>query len=260
MSLEDLSLYAVLGAYASFALVEWWKPARPLEPTKHWRAKGVFFFILYLAVSTALPFLWDAALAEYRLFDLTHLSLGWATAIGVVALELGVYAWHRLMHNTPVLWRWFHQMHHSAERMDVWGAMYFHPLDMAGFSFVGSLALVWGFGVTPEAALIANTLVFFLAVFQHTNVRTPHWLGYFIVRPEMHGVHHGRGIHAYNYCDLPAIDWLLGTYRNPVAWDGPYGFYSGASSRIKDMLIGRDISSGKPATLGANSPDVAPAE
>ena len=46
------------------------------------------------------------------------------------------------MHNVPFLWRWFHQMHHSAERLDIPGAVYFHPFDMLGWAFLGSLVLV----------------------------------------------------------------------------------------------------------------------
>ena len=60
------------------------------------------------------------------------------------------------MHNTPFLWRWFHQMHHSAERVDIWGALYFHPFDMLGWAFVGSLMLVLGFGISAEAAIVVN--------------------------------------------------------------------------------------------------------
>jgi sterol desaturase/sphingolipid hydroxylase (fatty acid hydroxylase superfamily) len=55
-------------------------------------------------------------------------------------------------------------------------------------------------------------------------------------------VHHERGVHAYNYSDLPLWDIVFGTFRNPGAWEAETGFYNGASSRIADMLIGRDVS------------------
>ena len=90
------------------------------------------------------------------------------------------------MHNTPILGRWFHQMHHSAERVDIWGALYFHPLDTLGFTLVGSLALVLGFGVSVEAAIVVGLTATFFGLFQHANIRTPHWLGYVIQRPESH--------------------------------------------------------------------------
>lgn len=58
-------------------------------------------------------------------------------------------------------------------------------------------------GLTPEAAAVANVFLTFNAFFQHANIRTPQWLGYIIQRPESHGVHHQRGVHRYNYSDLP---------------------------------------------------------
>ena len=133
-------------------------------------------------------------------------------------------------------------MHHSAERVDIWGALYFHPLDALGFTFVGSLALVLGFGISAEAAIIVNLLATFYGLFQHANIKTPHWLGYIIQRPESHGIHHERGVHAFNYADLPFWDMVFGTFRNPREWEAATGFYDGASARIFSMLIGRDVS------------------
>lgn len=67
------------------------------------------------------------------------------------------------------------------------------------------------------------------------------WLGYVIQRPEAHAVHHGRGIHAYNYGDLPLRDLLFGTFRNPERFDQPTGFWDGASEKMGAMLLGRDV-------------------
>ena len=43
-----------------------------------------------------------------------------------------------------------------------------------GFTFVGSVALVLGFGVSAEAAIVVNLLATFYGLFQHANIRTPH--------------------------------------------------------------------------------------
>jgi sterol desaturase/sphingolipid hydroxylase (fatty acid hydroxylase superfamily) len=82
----------------------------------------------------------------------------------------------------------------------------------------------------------------FLGIFQHTNVKTPHWLGYIIQRPESHTIHHSKGIHAFNYSDLPIFDIIFGTFKNPKGYENEAGFYEGASSRIADMLLFRDVS------------------
>ena len=71
-------------------------------------------------------------------------------------------------------------------------------------------------GVPAQAATITLLTVAFLAMFQHANIRTPRWLGYLVQRPEMHVVHHARGVHRYNYADLPFLDMLFGTFRNPI--------------------------------------------
>ena len=35
---------------------------------------------------------------------------------------------------------------------------------------------------------------------------------------------------------------IFGTYRNPEMFEGEVGFYDGASARVGDMLLGRDVS------------------
>lgn len=227
---------------AVFALAELAAPARAFPRLRFWRIKGALYFGLYLALATIVPQTVDRWLAPLQLFDASGLGLGWGTLLAVVALELVSYGWHRAMHRVPFLWRWFHQMHHSAERVDVFGAFLFHPFDVVGFSVMGSVALVLLVGVSPEAAGLANVIVFAAVVFGHTNVRTPRWLGYLMQRPENHGVHHQRGLHAYNYADFSIIDIVFGTFKNPETWQEPAGFHDGASRRVGEMLIGRDVS------------------
>ena len=43
-----------------------------------------------------------------------------------------------------------HQWHHSAERLDTWGAFWFSPLDMVGWTALFSLALTL-VGLSPAA-------------------------------------------------------------------------------------------------------------
>jgi sterol desaturase/sphingolipid hydroxylase (fatty acid hydroxylase superfamily) len=134
-------------------------------------------------------------------------------------------------------------MHHSAESLDAFGAYYLHPLDAAMFTTIGSLLFFPLLVVTTESGVIGTLFLTFNAMFQHANIKTPQWLGYFIQRPEMHAVHHARGIHRYNYADLPLWDMVFGTFLNPkTVTKLATGFYNGASARISAMLIGRDVS------------------
>jgi sterol desaturase/sphingolipid hydroxylase (fatty acid hydroxylase superfamily) len=233
--------HAALALFAAFCLLDYALRARDFPDVRLWRARGILSMLLYFAVATYAPLMWDGLLGQYRLIDATELPLLVQIVAGVLALELCVYVWHRSMHNSQFLWRWFHQMHHSAERVDIWGAFYFSPLDMLGWAFLGSVVLVLGLGISGEAALVVAIVTTFLAMFQHANIRTPHWLGYLVARPESHSLHHERGVHGYNYSDLPLWDMVFGSFRNPREWTGEAGFYHGASSRIGAMLIGREI-------------------
>lgn len=241
MLLDPISL-TVLSLYAALILWEALAPARSLPAISGWRGRGLAAFAVFFYLSSYLPLLWSEHLARYQLFDLTGLgTLGGALA-GLVLYEFGVYFWHRAMHRYEPLWRAFHQMHHSAERLDTFGAFYFSPLDMIGWTFLSSLCLTLIVGVSAQATTVFLLVTTFLSVFQHANIRTPRWLGYLIQRPESHAVHHSRGVHAYNYSDLPIFDLLFGTLRNPAAFSGETGFYLGASRRIVDMLLLRDVS------------------
>ncbi len=145
------------------------------------------------------------------------------------------------MHTNNYLWRMFHQMHHSAERLDTYGAFYFSPLDIAGWTALGTICFSVILGLTPQAVTITLLVTNFFSIFQHANIRTPVWLGYIIQRPESHTVHHAKGIHGFNYSDLTLFDMLFGTFRNPSTYKHETGFYEGASARIKDMLLFRKV-------------------
>ncbi len=242
MDLETLLTLAVPVMFVSLILIERLFPARPLVRIARWRFKGVAFFLLAGVLSTAAPMLWMDAVRDVRLMNLEWLGALAGGAVAFVGTQFFVYWWHRLMHRTPFLWRWFHQMHHSAERLDVFGAMYFHPFDIVAFAFLQSMVPYVLLGVSGPAALVAGSLGLFYGLFQHTNVRTPRWLGYVIQRPESHSVHHGRGVHAYNYGDLPVWDVLFGTFRNPKQFEAEAGFWDGASQQVGPMLLGRDVS------------------
>lgn len=252
-SLPDLCLWAVLVLYVSLIAADYFRPARTFERVSYWRARGALAFAVYFAIASNLPFLTDAFVAEHRVIDASALGVGWGAVVALLVLELGVYVWHRTLHAVPLLWRWLHQTHHSAERIDIWGAMYFHPLDTAGFTLLGSVVLVGLVGVVPEAAVIAGSIAWALSLFQHANLKTPSWLGYVVTRPESHCRHHERGVHAANYSDLPIWDILFGTFVNPETWEGQAGFYSGASGRMLDLLWGRDVSSRPAAAVVTTS-------
>ncbi len=238
--LDPISLIA-LGMYALLIIWEALFPARPLPKVKNWKLKGMISFAVFFFLSSYLPLLTDPFLSQYQFFDLTSLGNVGGGIVAILLYELGVFVWHRAMHKSNFLWRTFHQMHHSAERMDTYGAFYFSVFDMIGFTFLGSICLALLIGVTPQAVTIMLLGTMFLGIFQHTNIKTPHWLGYIIQRPESHTVHHAKGIHMHNYSDLPIFDIIFGSFENPKKYEHETGFYHGASSKIVEMLTFKDI-------------------
>lgn len=243
--LLDPASIIIIGIFICLMLAEELFPGRPLPKIKYWKVKGFLAFIIYFYVSSYLPMIWNDYLAKYQLFDMSFLGNFGGAIVALLIYEFGVYIWHRSMHKSHLLWRIFHQMHHSAERVDTYGAFFFSPMDMLGFTFLTSLALVWVGGFTVQATIYAIYGATFLAVIQHANIKTPQWMGYIFQRPESHSVHHAKGVHAFNYSDLPLFDIILGTFNNPKGFANETGFYPGASSRIADMILFKDINSNK---------------
>lgn len=242
MTVEDLLPILFPATFVTLLVVERLVPARQLPRTRFWVAKGVLFFLLVMVLNGLLP-----ALAVLAIGGRSILHLGWLGTFGgalavVLVGDLVGYWVHRGLHRSEPVWRWTHQLHHSAERMDVAGAAFFHPFDIVAQMIVPSVAISAVLGVTPEAAAVGGLAGYVLGVTPHLNVRTPRWLGYLFQRPEMHAVHHLRGVHAYNYGTLALSDLLFGTWRNPEGFpDGESGFWDGASSRLLPMLLGRDV-------------------
>jgi sterol desaturase/sphingolipid hydroxylase (fatty acid hydroxylase superfamily) len=225
-------------------------PGRPQPKVRRWIPKTAFFFLLGALPNIMIPAAAARALGERSLLHLAWLGTLSGVVVTTLATSLAGYFLHRATHRYDFLWRWTHQMHHSAERVDIGGFAYGHPFDIV----LGVLVNTWVvaiLGVTPVASAIAGYFGFLRSLFLHLNVKTPRWLGYIFQRPEMHGVHHERGVHAYNY-GLPLWDMLFGTFRNPAKWEQAAGFWDGASSRVGDMLLGRDVST-PPATVRALS-------
>jgi len=244
----DFLGYLTLALIPGFIALDLVHRRRRYKTPRYWRlyalavTVGIFFFTGWIAG------LWGTLLEGASLFDGSGLGAFGGAVVGVLVYELFHYWYHRAAHEWNWLWRAGHQMHHSAESLDAFGAYYLHPFDAAMFTTLASLVFFPLLGLTVEAGVLATLFLTFNAMFQHANIRTPHWLGYIIQRPESHGIHHGRGIHRYNYSDLPLWDRVFGTFRNPRKLDGlQAGFYRGASARIPELLIGRDVSTPKAA-------------
>lgn len=256
MDTVDIIGLLVPVTYFAFLITEKLWPAREFPPRKGWQWIGAGFLLLISTIGVvtplALPGEW---LEAHRWLDGTRLGVGGGVVVGYVLLEGVVYAWHRSAHNVGFLWLGFHQVHHSPRRVDIPGSVLFHPLEMIVYVLLQLFVTVIVLGLDPLAAALVGYLIAFNGYFQHWNVRTPQWIGYFIQRPESHCVHHRMGVHYFNYADFPPWDILFGTFRNPPKYMGECGFEGSADRKLGAMLAFADANAPLygPGSLGAKS-------
>ena len=115
-----------------------------------------------------------------------------ALLIDLVVLDLWIYAWHRVNHEVPLLWR-FHRVHHMDKFLDASSAGRFHMGEVA-LSAVVRGAVVAVLDVPVAHLLVFETLILAAAIFQHSNLRLPPRLeramSWLVVTPSIHWMHH----------------------------------------------------------------------
>jgi sterol desaturase/sphingolipid hydroxylase (fatty acid hydroxylase superfamily) len=243
--------YVGLACLPGFILLDLIVRQRSFTTTRFWRLRATVVTVLTFALSMLVTLFWGNLLDGISLLNGKRFGIVGGALVGILVYEFVHYWYHRIAHKSDLLWRWAHQMHHSAESVDAFGAYYLHPVDTFFFTTWSSLVFFPLLGLSAEAGVIAGAFLVFNAMFQHATIKTPRWLGYLIQRPESHCIHHERGVHRYNYSDLPLWDMVFGTFNNPVTFDREAGFYDGASIRIGEMLIGRDVATPQGATVAA---------
>ena len=213
-----------------------------LPRVRGWHLRVVGINLVQVGVVLLAGVTWERWLSASSLFHLSryvHPVAGGVLAYLVATFVF--YWWHRVRHESDLLWRVFHQVHHSPQRLEVITSFYKHPLEMVVNSIIGTVLVFTVLGLSPESGAVYTACCALGEFFYHTNVRTPRWVGFFFQRPEMHRIHHEAGKHRGNYGDLPLWDMLFGTYENPPTWDATCGFDTERELRMGDMLAFRDV-------------------
>ncbi|MDB5367302.1 MAG: hypothetical protein JWM77_3229 [Rhodospirillales bacterium] len=143
-----------------------------------------------------------------------------ALAVGVIALDAGLYALHRLSHAVEPLWR-LHAVHHSDPHVDVSTTLRQHPFALLLSSFVFA-AIVGLLGLPPEAAVLYAAMQTAVTLVAHAELHVPAqldaMLAHVVVTPRVHHLHHSRRQIETdsNYGELLTLwDRLFGTWRDP---------------------------------------------
>jgi sterol desaturase/sphingolipid hydroxylase (fatty acid hydroxylase superfamily) len=232
----------ILSAFVACFILESLFPGWKLPRVKTWPYRVLLINAVQLLVVTVAGFTWERWLSSASLFKLSNYAspyIGGLIAYFVATFVF--YWWHRWRHEMDVLWRGFHQIHHSPQRLEVITSFYKHPGEMIVNSILGS-AIVYSFlGLSLEGGAIYTLCTALGEFFYHTNMRTPQWVGYIFQRPEMHRIHHQFDYHKNNYGDIVWWDMLFGTYENPKKWDDKCGFAPANEEKLGSMLLYKDI-------------------
>ena len=139
------------------------------------------------------------------------------SVVSLLLLDASLTAWHVLLHRSPLLWRW-HRVHHADADLDVSTALRFHAAEML-WSLPWRLAQVALIGVQRRTLDLWSTLTAAAVLFHHANLRLPpraeRALGWFVVTPRLHGIHHAdvQQLQQTNFSSgLTLWDRLLGTF------------------------------------------------
>jgi sterol desaturase/sphingolipid hydroxylase (fatty acid hydroxylase superfamily) len=244
----------VAGTVLAVALVmmaiEATRPGRSFPKVANWYVRAMAFNGFQALSVFTLGGVADHFFQTHRPWSLEGLGPVGGALVGYLVHSFVYYWWHRWRHEVPFFWRWIHQLHHSPQRIEIVTSFYKHPIEIALNGVISSAVLFGLLGLSPEAGTGAFLISGLAELLYHWNVKTPHWLGYIIQRPESHCVHHEEGLHGYNYGDLPVFDWMFGTLRNPPEWQKTCGLGPENEHRVLEMLAGVDVTAKPAVELG----------
>lgn len=227
-----------LGCMLLERLIPGWK----LPRVRTWPVRVVAINLVQVGVVLLAGVTWERWMSSWSLLHLsTHLS---PAAGGILAYFIATfvfYWWHRWRHESDMLWRYFHQIHHSPQRIELITSFYKHPGEMVVNSLIGSALVYTLLGLSLDGAAVYTACTALGEFFYHTNVRTPQWVGYIFQRPEMHRIHHQHGRHKNNYGDIVWWDMMFGTYENPREFKASCGFDDSREQQLGAMLLYRDV-------------------
>lgn len=236
-----LLLLAITIAAAMFAVERIW-PANQLPPVRGWWVRIAVINAVQLGAVVLAGFTWDRWLSGLALFRLRdHFGTVGQAVIAYLVSTFIYYWWHRLRHESRFFWRLCHQLHHSPQRIEIVTAFFKHPVEITLNSLLSALIVYPLLGCDVGAGALYTLLTAVAEYFYHWNVRTPHWLGFLLQRPESHRVHHKYRHHTQNFADLPVWDLLFGTFDNPRQSPARCGFDDWREDRFEDLLAARDL-------------------
>lgn len=238
-----LGFIVITGGLGLLMILERLFPDQPLAKVNGWWKRVLFINFCELVMVVGSMYTLEKWLQIPSIFNLRNYvspPIGGFTAYLISTWIF--YWWHLLRHEIYLLWIAFHQMHHSAQRIETITSFYKHPLEIFVDSLIMILLLYPILGLTSDSSIWLSAFAAYGEYFYHMNIKTPKWIGYFFQRPESHRVHHFRNKRfCYNYSDFPLWDMLGGTFYNPDRADVPTGYEPENEIRFKDIIMFKDV-------------------
>jgi sterol desaturase/sphingolipid hydroxylase (fatty acid hydroxylase superfamily) len=224
-----------------FFIAERLLPGRELPEAPGWYARAALLNVAQVGIVVVAGLSWNRWLQSWSLFHISHpMPPFFQGLVGWFVGTFVFYWWHRARHHLDFLWRTLHQVHHSPARIEMLTAFYKHPLEIAADSILASALMFSVLGASAEAGAWFNVFAVVGEYFYHSNLRTPHWVGYFLQRPEHHSIHHQLDVHEFNYGDITWWDRLFGTFRDTEEFAPHCGFPNDHERDLGQMLAFRD--------------------
>jgi sterol desaturase/sphingolipid hydroxylase (fatty acid hydroxylase superfamily) len=231
----------IVAATVFFFVLERVLPGRTLPEAPGWYARAAFLNLSQVAIVLLAGVAWNHWFQAWSLFHIGRSMPSFLQGLlGWFAGTFVFYWWHRARHESNVLWRVCHQIHHSPARIELLTSFYKHPIEIMADSMIASLLMFSLLGTSPAAGAWFNVFAVLGEYFYHSNLRTPHWIGYVLQRPEHHSIHHQLDVHRFNHGDITWWDRLFGTFQETDSFADRCGFPGGHERELKGMLAFRD--------------------
>jgi sterol desaturase/sphingolipid hydroxylase (fatty acid hydroxylase superfamily) len=221
-----MTAFLVVIAFLLLSGLERWRPLRSrveagtphvLRNVGVWAVSAAVLAVLDRPVSSVVA-RWVSQ-HEIGLLPALALPAGARLVLGLVILDYMSFVWHRMLHRVPLLWR-FHEVHHADLDLDASTALRFHAGE-AVLSVPWRCALIVALGVDPATLAVWHVTLFLSTLFHHANMQLPvaleRGLGWLIVTPRLHGLHHATAAGPMNSnfsSGLTLWDRLHHTFRS----------------------------------------------
>ncbi len=227
---------AIVICIAGLGMWETLRPARSQAETRTPRRFVNFALAaLHLSLVLALPLTQISAAASAKAHGFGLLNFLAAPsvatfAVTVVLASLIAYLTHIILHRAPLFWR-FHAIHHNDDEIDASTALRHHPGEILLIAAI-QIPVIVLLGLDPTTLAFLYVCEWLHGLFAHANARLPQRvdkaLGYVLVTPAMHAVHHS----AYP----KESDSNYGTMFS--GWDRLFGTFHKASDEAPKFGLG----------------------